>query len=151
VETVTSYKDEDTQVSITYVGAKGQATLNTDRNAQLFQILVPLQSCEPEKAKDLFDKYTDFKNAAQLFPNGNNRKDVTGMIMSGRFGSTGAAPNPANDFAANLRLVSQTVEMAAKDLPAGVEIAKDIQSPEFRGEALRQIAAARGFQPIDRA
>ncbi len=143
VETVTSYKDEDTQVSITYVGAKGQATLGTDRDVQLFQILVPLQACEPEKAKDLFDKYPDFKAAAQLFPNGNNWKDVTGMSMSIKSDSTSAAPNATNDFAANSRLVSQAVETAAKDLPAGVGAANKIQNPEYRGEALRQIAAAR--------
>jgi hypothetical protein len=143
VETVTSYKDEDSHVSITYIGAKGQATLSTDRDAQLFQILVPLQACEPEKVKDLFDKYPDFKTAAQLFPNGNNWKDITGMSMSMKSGSTNAAPNPASDFAANSRLVSQAVETASKDLPAGIDLAKNIQNPEYRGEALRQIAAAR--------
>ncbi len=142
VETVTTYKDEDTQVSITYVGAKGQATLNTDRDVQLFQILVPLQACEPETAKELLDKYPDFKNAAQLFPNGNNWKDITGMSMSMKTGSTGAAPNPANEFASNSRLVSQAVQTAAKDLTAGVDSANKIQNPQYRGEAFRQIAAA---------
>ncbi len=150
VETVSALKDEDTLTLTTYIAAEGSVTLRNDRDVQLLDILAPLRACEPEKVKELLDKFPDFKSAAQLFPNGFDFKEISGMTVASKGpGPSGPSPNAHDDFAAQIGLVGQAVSTAAKDLPAGLDLAKHIDSATYRGQALCQIARARaGSDPV---
>ena len=146
VNTVLAYKSDDSTYKITYTGKKGSAELPTEQDVELFDVIEPLNACEPAKSRELFETHTALKHAADEFPRGVNWADIGGVRMSmTQHGSQpgNQTPDPKQaEFAAGVMRQRRIVDLAGSDLQAAIDQLATVTNPDLRAGIMIEIASS---------